>query len=182
MGRTGRFAVMHEQASTSARFRKGVAAIGLAAAGTLMVACGGSESAPSGEGKATVAGEGSNAGSNASAEIVHGECRDRDDLYMRGTLAVVDESTGGLSEKYMADLENNMFFGDGTADSDSDVDIDPSAYTEDALNQVREGIRQLAAEGSVPGIVYMIGEDDPTQDDFDGKVNANVRGFCVDYN
>lgn len=145
-------------------------------------ACGGgSEAAPAGV-ENVAAAEHIQTGGDASAEIVHGECRDRDDLYMRGTLAVVDESTGGLSEKYMADLENNMFFGDGSADSDSDIDIKPGAYTQSMLDQVRQGIRELTPKDGVPGIVYMLGEDDPSQDDYDGQVNSNVDGFCVDYN
>ena len=145
-------------------------------------ACGSSEASPA-VGNVVAAAENVNVGGSTDEDFTHGECSGREDVYARGTLSVKEESTGKISDQYMAELEDNVFFGDGKVDSDSSVEIKPSAYTEDMLNQIREGVYEVYEQvGLVPGVVYMLGEDDRTQDDFDGEVNGNVRGFCVDNN
>ena len=145
-------------------------------------ACGGgSEAAPVGADKVVAAAEGFNAGGNESLVAVHGDCDANGDVYRRGSVAVNDEK-GDISDEYMTQLEDNLFFKDGTSDSGSDVDIKPEAYTGELLDQVRQGVMELyEKEGSGPGTVYLLGEKRQDDNDYDGEINKGVYAACVDW-
>lgn len=155
------------------RIRKGVAALGLAAAGVFTAACGSSEGAPATNNNIAAA---ENVQAGESSDLVYGEaCKNQDNIYSHGR--AVKPGVGVFESK--EEFASKIIFRDGPKGSGSSVKVNFEDSQIDTLwDSYQADVADLIPGSSSHGSrVDIIAFGDDVEEDtsgYDGKLNKGL--------